>query len=272
MKFLKKIDIKLRNPKIIEFNDKLYLFGSKLNKKDGLKCQYLLFKYELSKDYDIIDNTQYQITFNDDINISNFLRNITIENDKLVLLIEDKINLGNTYKQLYYLYNTFDIVNFSKETINLGHDNFFYFGEYDKKKLCSKIEIDDEDPDFFWGKYLFYFMEENCNFLPSFDSCVSYEKDKGHVIHHVEEDKIHIIYTVLFSIRKKIKKNDYKYEIFITKTHDFKIFFDTKDVLLINNENKWHSYPCIFNFNNKKYLACNGDDFGKEKGIFFFEL
>ena len=157
-----------------------------------------------------------------------------------------------------------------------------------KHNICfaSKIEIDEERPNYYWGKYLFNFFNKNtnCFYKPIFDKIVDYKKDKGHLVHYIEElnttniymDTLNIKYFIIFSIRHKYedKQTEYYYKIYLSYTNDFKNFYDTSEIEIQNNitNSKWYCYPEIFKLDNKYFVLLNQDDFGKEKETLVGEL
>lgn len=157
--------------------------------------------------------------------------------------------------------------------------------------ISSKIEIDEERPDYYWGKYLFYFQNENKNFYkPIFDNIVNYDKDKGHLIHYIEEKEnidlykwefdndgncVYKKYFVIFSIRHKYEsKDEYYYKIYSCYSDDLKYFYFTQEIQIHNKitNSNWYCYPEIFKKDYKYFILLNQDDFGKEKETLVGEL
>lgn len=137
---------------------------------------------------------------------------------------------------------------------------------YNNFILSSKIEIDEERPEYYWCKYLFLFFKDKKSYRPTFDNIVNYSKDKGHLLHYIEKNGEE--YIIIFSIRHKYKdKNEYYYNIYSTKSLDLINFYDTKKIFINNNitNSKWYCYPEIFVKNNEYYILLNQDDFGKNK-------
>ena len=53
--------------------------------------------------------------------------------------------------------------------------------------ILQKYKIDEERPNYYWGKYLFYFSNKKEFYRPKFDNIVNYKKDKGHLLHYIEK-------------------------------------------------------------------------------------
>ncbi len=279
--YLKQIDIKgLRYPKIFQYNNKTYLSGSqKYDQKDNI-VKYAACIMELDTSFNIINNFGFiefkQDLYLNDITKTAWIRDITIKNDVLYFNVEIKKNVDN---------KTFYDKNMLMTTSNL-HD-FIIIKEYNVtdflfKDICykndhylfsSKIDKDLDNPDFFWGIYLFNIIKNDTHIQPQFDGIVDYTKDKGHVIHNIEYDELRDEHTMYFTIRhmvdKSVDNSGFIYKIYRAETKDLINYYNTREVELVTNmygvPNKpnWHSYPHYFKKNNVEYIICNQDDYGK---------
>ena len=268
--FIKYININgLRNPKIIQFNEKLILIGSKVYQEVENKKKYLLYSYLLNNDFEINKNSEkildfktIEEDFESNINNSCWIRDIYQEKEYFYLLIEFKKNHNNEYftSNNYYL-KTKD---FSIFQIHKKYDiQNLFFKEFDNHLFISKII----NADHFWGSYFFEFIINNQKVRPSFDNFVKYEKNEGHLLHNIE--KINNIYYIIFSIRHyDIKeKNNFYYKIYSAESTDLIHYTNTKELELNtkNIDTNWLCYPWKFKFNNENYIICNQDDYGKDK-------
>ena len=274
-KYLKEVNINLRNPKVIEFNNNIIVIGSKVYDEIENKKKYLLYSYLLNENFNIIENSENILDFKniiydykDNIDISCWLRDIYIlnsNNDNYYLLVEFKTNNDNKFfKSKHYLLQTNNFINFK---INKEYqiEDFFY-KDFNNIYFTAKIE----NTDHIWGKYLFNFIIDNKNIQPIFDNIIDYTKDYGHVLHNLEYIKEHNLYYVIISIRHYSDKeyNNFYYKIYEAYSKDLINYFNTKEINLeTNNNSKWYCYPWKFNFNNKTYIICNQDDYGKEKNL-----
>lgn len=282
--YLKQIDIKgLRYPKIFQYNNKTYLSGSqKYDQKENI-VKYGACIMELDTSFNIINNFGFiefkQDLYLNDITKTAWIRDITIKNDVLYFNVEIKKNVDN---------QTFYDKNMLMSTSNL-HD-FIIIKEYNVtdflfKDMCykndhylfsSKIGKDLDNPDFFWGIYLFNIIKNDTHIQPQFDAIVDYTKDKGHVIHNIEYDELRDEHTMYFTIRhmvdKSVDNSGFIYKIYRAETKDLINYYNTREVELVTNmygddilTNKpnWHSYPHYFKKNNVEYIICNQDDYGK---------
>jgi dTDP-4-amino-4,6-dideoxygalactose transaminase len=268
----------IRYPKIIFFNNKILLFGSTIFTHQNNVYKYLINYFELNDNFDIIskkniiDLNLFIDNYFDNINISSWVRNITIKDSYLEFLIEIKTNIDNSeYKHKYLILKTNNLIDFIEvERINKYDDRFIFYIN-DKLLLASKILKTNE----FWGKYLFNNIINNQEIEPIFDKYVSHSEDTGHLCHNVQ--LIDDYYEILFSIRKKIDNYlnysnnlPYIYECYVAKTKDFINFYDTEKLKIGNFKTEFFSYPSIFTINNVLYLICNQDDFGKLKNPLIF--
>lgn len=275
--FIKYININgLRNPKIIQFNEKLILIGSKVYQEVENKKKYLLYSYLLNKDFEINKNSEKLLDFYNieqdfefNINSSCWIRDIYQEKEYFYLLVEFKKNHNNEYftSNNYYLKSK-DFIKF--EIHKKYNINDFFFKELDNHLFISKII----NTDHIWGKYLFEFIINNKKIKPIFDNIVNYEIDFGHAIHYV--NKINNTYYILFSIRyyDRKEKNNFYYKIYTAESTDLIHYINTKELEIdIKNINtNWLCYPWKFKFNNHNYIICNQDDYGKEKKPLIFKI
>lgn len=272
----------LRYPKIFIL-DKIFLFGSHKYKNYNNKVKYLINKYELDKQLNVILDSKFILDLSmiidkyfEDINISSWLRNIYSIEKNIYLNIEIKFNLGNKFIHNNYLIETTDFIDF-KILKKYNLDEYFIFFDLNNKILCSKIK---ERDNFFWGEYLFNFKINNKNIIPTFDKVVNYKQDRGHLIHNILFDSNLNKYIFIFSIRHKIEKytnysnnNDYIYRLYKSETKDFENFYNTEEIKTNHKDLniEFLSYPSYFKYNNEQYLICNQNEFGKSKNLVLFK-
>lgn len=284
-----KIDIKrsfqtIKFPKIICNGN--FIFGIKPYNLIGDKTTFKIVLYE-NKSF--FENLTFIKEFDLDLQ-SPMVRCLNEKDNNIYLIIEDKINLNNLWNNISYLY-IFDIKNLKLKKIKQldNSENLLYFDTFNLK-ISSKIEKDEDNPNFFWGKYLFNFMDMDNNFYkPEFDDIVNYSEDKGHILHYIEESNKKMVYDfdnegnpvskkyfIIFSIRHKNKDNakSYHYKIYSAYSDDLKYFYDTKEIEINNNltDSKWYCYPEVLKKDNKYFVLLNQDDFGKEKKSLLGEL
>lgn len=271
----KKINIHgLRYPKIINFNSKVFLLGSRKYKQEGVITKYSIYLSELDNNLNLIEKSSKFLKINglnylNNINISCWLRDIYIKNSKIYLLIELKENKNNkTFFHNNILITTTNFNTFKIEKEYKNHD--FLFKEYETNNVnylfTSKIETDKKNPNYFWGKYLFNIIQNNKEIIiPKFDNIVNYQHDKGHLLHNFYKKDNN--YEILFSIRHKsnIHECGFIYKIYFSETKDLINYYNTREVCVDFDSfhYKWISYPHKFSFNNNDYIICNGDNFGK---------
>lgn len=274
--FVKEININsLRNPKIINYKKNLILIGSKIYQENENKKKYLLFSYILDENFNLINDTEKILNFENieknstkDINISCWIRDIYNEDEYYYLLVEFKQNHNNEYftSNNYYL-RTLDFNDF--EIYKKYNMQDLFFKEYENNLFISKI-INTEH---FWGSYFFEFIINNQKIRPIFDKFVKYEKNEGHLLHDLK--KINNIYYILFSIRHfdKNEKNNFYYKIYEAESLDLINYTNTKelDLDIKDIDTKWLCYPWKFKINNNQYIIFNQDDFGKEKKPLLFK-
>lgn len=276
IKFKKYININgIRNPKIIEYNKNLILIGSKVYQEINNKKKYLLYSYLLNNNFEIIDNSEKLLNFEyiekdfeSNMNISCWIRDIYYEYKYYYLLIEFKKNHNNEYftSDNYYLKTN----NFNKFEIHKKYNiQDLLFKELDNNLFTSNII----NTDHFWGSYFFKFIIDNKKVEPIFDNYVKYEKNEGHLFHNIE--KIKNKYYILFSIRHYNEKeiNNFYYKIYKAESTDLINYTNTieLEINLKDIDSKWLCYPWKFKFNDKNYIICNQDDYGKNKKPILFE-
>lgn len=272
--------------KIIKKSIFYYIFGISTKNVDTNIIKFKIFYEKYSLNFDFIEKKEIDFKYE---NYHSFLiRDILEKENDYIFLIENKSI--DKYKQSINHIKCFikkeDLENFKIDKIEkIELENYFIYKTIANKFFASKLEIDEERPDYYWGKYLFNFQDEKKSFYrPQFDKLVDYQKDKGHVLHYIEEinvtnmymDLISKKYIIIFSIRHKCEDNptNYYYKIYLSYTTDFKNFYDTREIEIQNNitNSKWYCYPEIFKENNKYFVLLNQDDFGKEKETLVGEL
>jgi 16S rRNA G527 N7-methylase RsmG len=136
--------------------------------------------------------------------------------------------------------------------------------EYNENLFISIIE----NTDHIWGKYLFEFIINGNKITPTFDKNVDYKKDYGHVLHYLNYNNITNQFSIIFSIRhySDNESNNFYYKIYESFSDDLINYYNTNEINFKMNESinsKWFCYPFKFTFNNKHYIICNQDDYGK---------
>ena len=241
-----------------------YIFGIKSIKINDLaKFNIICFKY------DLIFNLLKEINIDHMFEKSTLIWDIKETKYYLVFLIEQK-SINKTIHSCEY-FNYFikkdHIENFKVSKIEKNNlKNHLISKIFDNYILSSKIERDEERLDYYWGKYLFLFYNKDIEYKPNFDKIVDYSKDKGHLLHYIE--KIKDEYTIIFSIRHKVKNNNqYYYKLYTAKSVDLINFYNTKEIMVENNitETKWYCYPDVFKKDGEYFILLNQDDFGKTK-------
>lgn len=272
--FYKEVQLdKIRNVKITRFNDYYIMIGSKVYREKNGKKKYLLYSYLTDDNFDIIEKSEnilnfenIMVDYQDNIDISCWIRDIYSKNDKYYLLVEFKKNNDEKYfTSEYYLLET---TNFSKYEVTKKYDtcvsNIFLFKEYNENLFISIIE----NTHHIWGKYLFEFIINGNKVTPTFDKTVDYKKDYGHLLHHLSYDEINNQYYVIFSIRhySDSEKNNFYYKIYESYSNDLVNYYNTNEIIFKMNEtinSKWFCYPFKFVNENEEYIICNQDDYGK---------
>ena len=138
----------------------------------------------------------------------------------------------------------------------------------------SKIERDEDRPDYYWGKYLFLFQNNEDSYRPIFDKHINYKKDKGHLLHFISDKTDNEEYIVILSVRNFIGNNNYNYLLYSSCTKNFKYFYNTHLVEVDNkiSDSIWYCYPEIFRVENGYKILLNQDDFGKEKNTLLGDI
>lgn len=264
-------------PKIVLHANKYYIFGilsKTMANNNGNNNNINLNKFVIFYEtYDLDFNFILKKEITHSFEKSTLIWDI-IENDNYyIFLIEQKsIHLTKhecTFYKYYIIKKELEMFQIAKiETINI--ENCLVSKMYQNYILSSKIEIDEERPNYYWGKYLFYFIDKTGHeYRPNFDTILNYTKDKGHIIHFIEKDKKTNIHTIIFSIRHKSEliPDTYYYNIYCAQSEDLINFYNTQQIKINNSlsNSKWYCYPVIFKQNNTYYVILNQDDFGKGK-------
>lgn len=264
-----KIEKKLINikfPRIIFHNNYNYIYGiNSIRDKASNINKFIIECYKYDEKLNFINKININHTFKK----STLIWEIIDEKDYLVFIIEQKSIHKTKHSCNYYKYyikkNNLENFDISKiEEISL--ENHLISKIYYNYTLASKIEVDEERPDYYWGKYLFNFFKDDNSYRPKFDNFVNYSKDKGHLIHYIEKKEEE--YLVIFSIRHKYEnKDEYYYNIYSAKSKDLVNFYETTKIQIENNlsDSEWYCYPDVFKRNDKYYVILNQDDFGKSK-------
>lgn len=276
---------------IIEFNNYYYIFGIKTKNIENNINKFIIFYEKYNLDFIFLEKNNINYIFNE----STLIWNISENNEYFIFLIEQKSIDLKHHTTIFYNYfilkNNLEkfIVN-NIEKIEL--ENYLISKIFNNNILGSKIEIDEERPDYYWGKYLFHFKDQNNIFYtPVFDNIIDYNLDKGHLLHYIEENKninshiwdfnndgdiIYKKFFIIFSIRHKCLNNsvEYYYKIYSSFSEDLKYFYDTKEIIIENNitYSEWYCYPEIFKKKDKYYVLLNQDDYGKYKESLLGEL
>jgi hypothetical protein len=262
---LKDLNKNIKFPKIIKINDYYLIFGIKNTVMQNL-TKFNIFYTIYDKSFSFIRDCDIEYNFEK----STLIWEILEEPLYYIFLIEQKsIDLKKHSTQFYKYYVLKENVErFQVEKIEcIALENHLISKIKNNIYFTSKISIDEERPDYYWGKYLFLFYNNN-HYQPTFDSMVDYSKDKGHLLHFIKEinkDKT----LIVFSIRHKEenKKDSYIYKIYSSYTEDFINFYNTKEIKFYNNitDSKWYCYPECFEENGELFVLINQDDFGKNK-------
>jgi len=261
----------IKCPKSYIYKNIIYIFGIEsicLNNKTSYNI--------ILKIYDSRFNFIYQKTYKFEHLESSMVRCVYNVNsdDNIFVIINKHISSNNILNIITYLYK-FDINDntlvFEKK-INTKENIILHY-HINNYEFSSKIEIDEERPDYFWGKYLFLFNINSLIYQPIFDNIVDYTKDKGHLLHYFE--KLEKEYLIIFSIRhKEPESENYFYKIYNAKSQDLYNFYNTCEILIENTitESKWYCYPNILKTNGEYYVLINQDDFGKTKKTLFGKI
>jgi hypothetical protein len=282
-RFVKEIPVTgLRYPRIFGFEGAHYLVGSKAISQVGDMTKYMPFIYVLGDDLLPVDQGR-QINVNNIVSdvdrheISVWVRDITVSEDIVTMLIEFKENLaGAKFVHHNFIVWTSDLCRLSVSEECRGKTFLFAMAETERGRveLESTIEPDLEMPDFIWGKYLFRLREPDGSTRPmSFDSVVDYSTDKGHVLHGIRRCSP-TEHRVLFSIRRHTD-GEHHYDVCEANTQDFVDYHDTEKSVFDRGslDSDWFSYPSWFSHMRTNYLVCNTDDFGKASNpVIFVEV
>jgi len=269
-KFLHKLNIKgLRFLKIIYFKNQNILIASKLYKTENNIKKYVLYKYLLNNDYQLINDSEILLDFHNieddyltDLYKSLWCRNIIIENNNCHLLIDFNKNKDNKYFESHnYLLETNDFITFTLVK-KYNTDNILHL-EYSNNLFMSKLEKGNDQ----WGKYLFEFKVNDQIIKPYFGKYINYNDDNGHLLHNIYFNHENETHKIIFSILNK--NNEYK--IYESDTLDFIHFNNTLPINFQNfNDSKWFSFPSLIINNNQYLLFLNQDDYGKESEPLLF--
>lgn len=285
---------KLNNNKfsnIIKNNDVYYIFGINSINVNKETNKFVIYYDKYSLEFNFIEKKNIDYYFGN----STLIWDILEENNTFIFLLEQKSIHPEKHECKFYRYyikkENLELFKVDKiEPIDL--ENHLISKIFKNYIMASKIEIDEERPDYYWGKYLFQFQNDKKQFYtPNFDNIIDYTKDKGHLLHFIEEKKhinklkwdfdndgncVYNKYFVIFSIRHKFEKEPtkYYYKIYSAYSDDLKYFYNTKEINIENNitDSSWYCYPEIFKKDNKYYILLNQDDFGKEKNSLLGEL
>jgi len=289
IKILKKIKNN-KFSKIIEQNNLYYIYGIEtININKNLNKFVIFFQV-----YDLNFEFIKKVYINHNFNESTLIWEIFENKHEYIFLIEQKsvnLNIHQCKFYKYYIKKEY-LEDFKIEKIEkIELENYLISTIHDNIFFSSKIEIDEERPDYYWGKYLFCFLDNKKDFYkPIFDDIIDYNRDKGHIIHYIEENTnidlnkcefdydgncFYKKYFIIFSIRHKYEnKNEYYYKIYSCYSDDLKYFYFAKEIKIENNitNSEWYCYPEIFKKDDKYYILLNQDDFGKEKETLLGEL
>ena len=289
------INKKINNNKfcnIIYKNNLYYIFGIDSIQVDVNINKFILFYEIYDSNFDFINKVNVNYDFKESTLVWDIL---DFENEYVFLIEQKSVNINKHQCKFYkYFIKKENVEEFKVEKIEkIELEDHLISTIFKNKILASKIITDEERPDYYWGKYLFYFQHENKHFYkPFFDTIVNYDKDKGHLLHFIEEinkniDKhkwdfdndgnpVYKKYFIIFSIRHKYEDEPtkYYYKIYTAYSDDLKYFYDTKELQIEDNisESKWYCYPEIFKNDNKYYVLMCQDDFGKKKQTLLGEL
>lgn len=278
--------------KIILHENLYYIFGIESKEVTEYVNKYILFfdKYDMA--FSFIERRYIQ----NDYEKSTLIKDILIENEYYVFLIEQKsidVNKHFTSNFKYYIHkNNLETFIVEKNEPLILENNLLISKIKDELIIASKIEIDEDRPDYYWGKYLFCFQKgDGKTYVPVFDNIVNYKKDKGHLMHYIEKNPqansykwdfdnngnivIHK-YFCMFSIRHVNEDDEtkYNYQLYFAYTDDFHYFYNTSPIKIINTltESNWYCYPEIFKRDGKYYVLMNQDDFGQKRETLLCEI
>lgn len=257
----------IKFPKSLYWNNLIYIFGIESKIVNKL-TKFIPYIYKFTKEFQFIKKTKFNYKSDNSI----LIWDVNIKNDILNIILEEKSvdSEKHSNKNFFIQLNLETLDNpesfkiLSKTEL---YPNHLIHNIYETFIFTSVLEIDEEIPEYYWGKYLFQFYNKNTNnsYRPIFDKIVNYKKDKGHLLHHILRQKNKFI--IYFSIRHKIENYIYKYELYTSETEDFIHFNNTKKINIENNytNSNWYCYLNIINIDDCIYILLNQDDFGKKK-------
>ena len=173
----------IKFPKIIKENDYIYIYGIKSIQTNVVNInKFILQCFKYDTNFNFVKEIPIEYEFEK----STLIWNINKVNNDYEFLIEQKsININNHSSEYYKYIIDSNIEKFIvKDIIKIELDHLIS-NIYDNIIMASKIEKDEERPEYYWGKYLFAFYKDN-KILPKFDNIVNY-KDKGHLIHYLKK-------------------------------------------------------------------------------------
>jgi hypothetical protein len=289
-----KIIKKINNNKfsnIIKNNNVYYIFGINSINVNKETNKFVIYYDKYSLEFNFIEKKNIDYYFEN----STLIWDILEENNTFIFLLEQKSIHPEKHECKFYKYyikkENLELFKVDKiESIDL--ENHLISKIFKNYIMASKIEIDEEQPSYYWGKYLFQFQNDKKKFYtPIFDNIVNYKKDKGHILHFIEENQninkykwefdddgncIYKKYFIIFSIRHKFENEPtkYYYNIYSAYSDNLIYFYYTKEINIDDNitNSKWYCYPEIFKQDKKYYVLLNQDDFGKEKNSLLGEL
>ena len=278
VEFYKELTINgLRFPKVLtNYNNKNYILGSLKYNNINNKIKYLINCYELDQNFNIINNKLIlDLSFIDsnyfnDINISSWLRDIGKENKNIYLLIELKYNKDEKLYSKFLKLSTNDFLDFKiDKEYNLGDTDLLWL-DYNNNIFKSVVTNTDL---FKWGQYTFNFIVDDKKIIPIFDKYVNNNSYQGQILHNIYTYEDEAFDRIILSIRYKTE-DYFEYKIYTSTTTDYITFFNTEEIIINNKpeEIQWLCYPFRFNSNNKYYLICNINDFGKNTNPVIFKI
>jgi hypothetical protein len=158
-------------------NDKHYIFGAKIITNEGL-TYFRPVMYRINDDYKIVN--EKMIEFNYSFLTSYFIRQVTEQKNYIRLIVESRTM--HISEQCVINFEIKIKKNLDEITINSitklnTFENYYNIYTFSNNILSSKLEIDEERPDYYWGKYLFQFQNDKKQFYaPTFDNIVELYK------------------------------------------------------------------------------------------------
>lgn len=259
----------LRYPRIVADR----LIGSREYSRIGDVCKYAICVHDIDSDFNVgpgvfIDLESVVEGCLERNDISYWMRDCyrIPESESFECLIEFKYNMNDReYNHRFFILRTENFTDYEIVREVSHSQDCFVFKILDSNVFASKISVDEDNPDYFWGKYLFEFEIDGETVHPTFDEIVDYEKDKGHVIHSVRRTESGE-WEMLFSIRHWTgEHHEFIYKIYTALSLNLIDFHDTKEVEIDNMSDytEWVSYPSYC----EDLIVCNQDEFGKYKGV-----